>query len=582
MSLKRKRALSPCSDYTLFTGAPTRGELQGWLDGSSHPPPPPLLWEKISSSITFPRRPSSLPPPVASIARASQTDSISSSSSQRSLRPPSTSQPQRTSSSLPPPPGPTPSPQKLTLTVAPTPSPGSSTGVAGSLGESMEVSGPPSGRKGTRNRGPEWTPILTPPSFEDPATKKKKAAVGAGRALVGKGAKGLLSLVAEEEEAEAEGGGGREEEGREEKGDTTVATEISFLAPSPFFAPSRASRSREEEDEDDDDRGEEGPSRSRPSADFSLQDEFIDESTRPPPGYENVLTQPDASDVTRSRFEDPDETGSSLEESQIPMKRKGKGRGSVLALNPTQSRSTRSHPLLNNNTSLAADLTTTSAAAAGDESQDSFGSSYLQTQNDLPTQTTTAAPPLPYVHPKINTSHLTHLDSDDLTTSSSSSSQLPSRINFLAVVLGVELDTIPAKDGRFWTLGKVKVHDGRKERVVQCWEEVAREWCEGVGSGRGRLRRLDVVWFQNIKPDLERPSKTKKRNETDPSVILKADFSPSGSPSSFEVFYRCSEFSPHDAPEDTVRWRVNLGRKDRGVEMVKKLVRLVEVGTFGS
>lgn len=36
---------------------------------------------------------------------------------------------------------------------------------------------------------------------------------------MGKGAKGLLSLVAEEEgEAEAEGGGGREEEGREEKG----------------------------------------------------------------------------------------------------------------------------------------------------------------------------------------------------------------------------------------------------------------------------------------------------------------------------------------------------------------------------
>lgn len=235
----------------------------------------------------------------------------------------------------------------------------------------MEVSGPPSGRKGTRNRGPEWTPILTPPSQEDLA-KKKKIAAGAERALVGKGAKGLLSLVAEEVEADV-GASREEEEGGRENGehadlflfdascpqlvmptlafllltDMTIATEVSFLAPSPFFRPSRASSRKEE------DRGE-GPSRSRRSAaDFSLQgaspflsdvipsclispstsfadataDDLTSFSTRP--GYENVLTQQDASDVTRSRFEDPDETGSSLDESQVPVKRKGKARGSV-------------------------------------------------------------------------------------------------------------------------------------------------------------------------------------------------------------------------------------------------------------
>lgn len=91
----------------------------------------------------------------------------------------------------------------------------------------------------------------------------------------------------------------------------------------------------------------------------------------------------------------------------------------------------------------------------------------------------------------------------------------------------------------------------------------------------------------DIKPSLQRPSKSTKTTSNNkapappPSMILKADSSTTY-PSSYDVFYRCSDFQPHDAPEEAPRWRVNLGRKDRGVEMVKGLVQLVEGETFGS
>ena len=126
-----------------------------------------------------------------------------------------------------------------------------------------------------------------------------------------------------------------------------------------------------------------------------------------------------------------------------------------------------------------------------DESQTSVSSSYIQTQPFA------AAAASAYLHPKINPSHLTPLDASFFDTTTSAS-QLPSSVTFLAVVLGVSLETIGGKGegGRYWSLGKVKVHDGKKERVIECWEDVSGSWCDGQGV-RGKLRRLDVVWFQS-------------------------------------------------------------------------------------
>ena len=217
MGLQAGEPLSSSSDYSVFLGAPTLGDVARSL----YPGDPeltsdlatPVLWESVQSSITFPSPPpQSLPPTQRATALSHpQPTSSASSSQRRSSRTSSTP-----SAALPSPPvtarprpDPTPSPPKASSKPTPTPSPHSHSHSSEAVGTfSYETSGPPSGRRGTRNRGPEWTPILTPPSQDGKRPPARAAAdgdAGAGRSLVGKGAKGLMSMVAEEDEGGAVG-----------------------------------------------------------------------------------------------------------------------------------------------------------------------------------------------------------------------------------------------------------------------------------------------------------------------------------------------------------------------------------------
>ena len=54
------------------------------------------------------------------------------------------------------------------------------------------------------------------------------------------------------------------------------------------------------------------------------------------------------------------------------------------------------------------------------------------------------------------------------------------------------------------------------------------------------------------------------------------------SSSTHRVFYRCSAFLPHDPPETIARCRADLSVRNTGIEMVRRLKELVDVGTFGS
>jgi hypothetical protein len=204
MTASREAPFSRTSDYSIFLGAPTRGEVERSLypvgvDATSSVPTP-VVWEVIHSTLTWPNppTPASLPPsaPAVPLSQPASSASLGSSSSQR--------RPTRSTHTHPPPaassgtrirPKPTPSPPKATSKSTPTPSPHSSEAVGT---YSFETSGPSSGRRGTTNRGPEWTPILTPPSQDG----KRAAVVGdvTGRSLVGEGAKGLMSMVQEEDE----------------------------------------------------------------------------------------------------------------------------------------------------------------------------------------------------------------------------------------------------------------------------------------------------------------------------------------------------------------------------------------------
>lgn len=207
---------SSSSDYSIFLGAPTFGDVVRSLypaDGElTSDLATPVLWESVQSSITFASPPlASLPPSqpaTALLPSLSQPASATSSSQRRSSRTSFTPM-----AALPPPPAsarsrpnPTPSPPKASSKPTPTPSPHSHSHSSEAVGTfSFETSGPSSGRRGTRNRGPEWTPILTPPSQDSQHQTVTAGASGdlTGRSLVGKGARGLMSMVAEEDEVGA-------------------------------------------------------------------------------------------------------------------------------------------------------------------------------------------------------------------------------------------------------------------------------------------------------------------------------------------------------------------------------------------